>query len=272
MLKESFPLRLVQKFCSNKERKMFTKQQKENKLSDEQNEELKTRKQIRSELALGINCVTKALEKDELRLVIITRESKVCVLVNHILPLVTVRQCPAIRLPNLSENMYNILGLQSLAALGFKKTKEKSMFEDFVHMVIETAPSIKSSWLQEPEIKSEISTKDMEIETTPEEVNLSATIKSVIPEKSLNPETSHKAAPVFKKDYSYLYVYKKDQKLGDDFISLSSNTKTDEDYFPTEPKKSKSEQTGLVSMKYKGVNVQAMKKNEKRKKKKKCAV
>ncbi|KAK6195810.1 hypothetical protein SNE40_001163 [Patella caerulea] len=254
-LKECVPVKLQPVFHSNKERKIFLKQKKENQLSSEQSEEVDKRKQMRNELSIGINTVTKALEKDRLRLVIVSRETKIKILTQHLLPLVAVRNCPAICLPNLSENIAQFTGIQSISALGFKKMEETSLFDEFVEYVSKKAPPVKLSWLPEEQQNSdEVNVEIAESKTELHEMK---------PQKK-EPSDS-------KKDYSYLYVYKKENELGDDFISLKdSGTMNEEDYFPTETKKLKLKgQTPLLSFKYRGVDVGAMKRNENRKRKKK---
>ncbi|CAI9539623.1 unnamed protein product [Staurois parvus] len=79
---------------------------------------------IRKHLAIGINEVTRALEKNEVHLVIVCKSAKPQMIIQHVPELSASRGVTACLLPRLSENVAPVLGLKSVLALGFKKTSD----------------------------------------------------------------------------------------------------------------------------------------------------
>lgn len=71
-------------------------------------------------LAIGVNEVTRLLEKDQLRLVIANRSVNPLLLVEHLIPLSVKQNCHAIALNNLSETIGPFVGVKVVSAVGFK--------------------------------------------------------------------------------------------------------------------------------------------------------
>uniref|UniRef100_A0A2D4IG62 Ribosomal protein eL8/eL30/eS12/Gadd45 domain-containing protein n=1 Tax=Micrurus lemniscatus lemniscatus TaxID=129467 RepID=A0A2D4IG62_MICLE len=102
--------------------------------------------QIRKQLAIGINEVTRALEKNELCLVLVCKSAKPALLTSHLIPLSASRAIPAGQVPRLSETLAPMLGLTSVLALGFKKTAD--VFAKVLELIIPRIPSLDLPWMQ----------------------------------------------------------------------------------------------------------------------------
>ncbi|XP_008297775.1 ribonuclease P protein subunit p38 [Stegastes partitus] len=104
----------------------------------------------RRQLAIGINEVTKALERNQLRLLLVCKSVKPNHMTNHLIALSASRGVPACQLPRLSQSVSELLGLKSVLALGFKQSgsTDKEVFEDTVEAIRHRVPSVKVSWLQ----------------------------------------------------------------------------------------------------------------------------
>ncbi|XP_078694992.1 ribonuclease P protein subunit p38-like [Branchiostoma floridae x Branchiostoma belcheri] len=115
-------------------------------------EEQELARQLKSQLVLGINEVTKALEKDRLRLVLVCRSVKPALMTQHLFLLSAVRCVPALCLSGLSETVAPILNFRTVAAMGFKKTstEDNTTFDPLVEFVTARTPPIKISWLNVP--------------------------------------------------------------------------------------------------------------------------
>ncbi|XP_018422368.1 PREDICTED: ribonuclease P protein subunit p38 [Nanorana parkeri] len=100
---------------------------------------------VRKHLAIGINEVTRALEKNEVHLVIVCKSAKPQMITTHITELSASRRVPACQLPRLSENMAPVLGLKSVLALGFRNTSD--IFLEEVRAIIPRVPPLKVPWL-----------------------------------------------------------------------------------------------------------------------------
>ncbi|XP_044280581.1 ribonuclease P protein subunit p38 [Varanus komodoensis] len=105
-----------------------------------------TNLQIRNQLAIGINEVTKALEKNELLLVLVCKSAKPALLTSHLIPLSASRATPAAQVPRLSESLAPVLGLTSVLALGLKRNADA--FAEEVKMIIPRIPSLDVPWIQ----------------------------------------------------------------------------------------------------------------------------
>ncbi|XP_073485791.1 ribonuclease P protein subunit p38 isoform X2 [Aquarana catesbeiana] len=108
---------------------------------------------VRKHLAIGINEVTRALEKNEVHLVIVCKSAKPQMITKHITELSASRGVAACQLPRLSENVAPVLGLKSVLALGFKKTSD--MFIEEVGAIIPRVPPLKVSWLTGKPMRTE---------------------------------------------------------------------------------------------------------------------
>ncbi|XP_077431416.1 ribonuclease P protein subunit p38 [Vanacampus margaritifer] len=109
----------------------------------------------RRQLALGINEVTKALEKNQLKLVLVCKSVKPKHMTNHLIPLSASRGVPACQVPRLSVSVAGPLGLKSVLALGFRRSgcqgdskDEAEAFADTVEAIIPRVPSLDVAWLQ----------------------------------------------------------------------------------------------------------------------------
>jgi len=74
---------------------------------------------IRREVVCGVQNVTRCLERNELRLVIVDRSSP-WQLHQHLAQLSAVRGCPAVALDNMANTLCAVLALTRLCAFGFK--------------------------------------------------------------------------------------------------------------------------------------------------------
>ncbi|KAM4828474.1 ribonuclease P protein subunit p38 [Thomomys bottae] len=100
---------------------------------------------IRKQLAIGVNEVTKALERGELLLVLVCKSVKPAIITSHLVQLSLSRDVPACQVPRLSERLAPVLGLKCLLALGFKKST--SDFADQVQAILPRVPSLYVPWL-----------------------------------------------------------------------------------------------------------------------------
>ncbi|NXL60488.1 RPP38 protein, partial [Chordeiles acutipennis] len=101
---------------------------------------------IRRQLAIGINEVTKALEKNELLLLLVCKSAKPAMITSHLIQLSASRATPAGQVPRLSETVAPLLGLTSILALGFKKQSDK--FREAIEAIIPKIPALEVPWFQ----------------------------------------------------------------------------------------------------------------------------
>ncbi|NWI62040.1 RPP38 protein, partial [Todus mexicanus] len=101
---------------------------------------------IRRQLALGVNEVTKALEKNELLLLLVCKSAKPAMITSHLIQLSASRATPAGQVPRLSETVAPLLGLTSVLALGFKKQSDK--FAEAIEAIIPKIPALEVPWFQ----------------------------------------------------------------------------------------------------------------------------
>ncbi|XP_051722328.1 ribonuclease P protein subunit p38 [Ctenopharyngodon idella] len=88
---------------------------------------------VRKQLAIGINEVTKGLERNELSLVLVCNSVRPAHMTWHLIPLSITRSVPACQVPDLSDCLSGLLGLKCVLALGFKRDAEA--FEDVVREI-----------------------------------------------------------------------------------------------------------------------------------------
>ncbi|NP_001087856.1 ribonuclease P/MRP 38kDa subunit S homeolog isoform X1 [Xenopus laevis] len=119
-----------------------------------------TRNDLRKELAIGINEVTRGLEKNELSLVLVCKSAKPEMITKHLIELSISRETPACQIPRLSENIAPALGLKSVLALGFKKNSD--VFVEEVKSIIPKIPPLNLPWLNKGLQKAVSSAKDAE--------------------------------------------------------------------------------------------------------------
>ncbi|KAM4687338.1 ribonuclease P protein subunit p38 [Discoglossus pictus] len=161
----------------NKERSKKTKQKKStdvksNQSDDEKNIQKKTEVKpgwtnvdLRKELAIGINEVTRALEKNQVNLVLVCKSAKPPMMTKHLIELSASREIPACQVPRLSENIAPVLGLKSIMALGFKTSSD--IFQEEVKAVIPRIPPLTVPWLPQETQKDETSEEDVETQEEP---------------------------------------------------------------------------------------------------------
>ncbi|XP_012311392.1 ribonuclease P protein subunit p38 [Aotus nancymaae] len=102
---------------------------------------------VRKQLAIGVNEVTRALERSELLLVLVCKSVKPAIITSHLIQLSLSRTVPACQVPRLSERIAPVIGLKCVLALGFKKNT--SDFVDEVRAIIPRVPSLSVPWLQD---------------------------------------------------------------------------------------------------------------------------
>lgn len=103
--------------------------------------------QVRKQLAVGVNEVTRALERSELLLVLVCKSVKPAIITSHLIQLSVSRIVPACQVPCLSETLAPVIGLKCVLALGFKKNTTD--FGDEVRAIIPRVPSLTVPWLQD---------------------------------------------------------------------------------------------------------------------------
>ncbi|XP_055152620.1 ribonuclease P protein subunit p38 [Symphalangus syndactylus] len=102
---------------------------------------------VRKQLAIGVNEVTRALERSELLLVLVCKSVKPAMITSHLIQLSLSRTVPACQVPRLSERIAPVIGLKCVLALGFKKNTTD--FVDEVRAIIPRVPSLSVPWLQD---------------------------------------------------------------------------------------------------------------------------
>ncbi|PNI30521.1 RPP38 isoform 6 [Pan troglodytes] len=102
---------------------------------------------VRKQLAIGVNEVTRALERSELLLVLVCKSVKPAMITSHLIQLSLSRSVPACQVPRLSERIAPVIGLKCVLALGFKKNTTD--FVDEVTAIIPRVPSLSVPWLQD---------------------------------------------------------------------------------------------------------------------------
>ncbi|XP_036997183.2 ribonuclease P protein subunit p38 isoform X3 [Artibeus jamaicensis] len=102
---------------------------------------------VRKQLAIGVNEVTRALERNELLLVLVCKSVKPTIITSHLIQLSVSRMVPACQVPRLSERIAPVIGLKCVLALGFKRNTTD--FVDAVKAIIPRVPSLNVPWLQD---------------------------------------------------------------------------------------------------------------------------
>uniref|UniRef100_A0A673ARP5 Ribonuclease P/MRP 38 subunit n=1 Tax=Sphaeramia orbicularis TaxID=375764 RepID=A0A673ARP5_9TELE len=104
----------------------------------------------RRQLAIGINEVTKALERNELKLLLVCKSVKPKHMTDHLIALSATRGVPACQVPRLSQSISEPLGLKSVLALGFRQcpASDNQVFTDTVKAITPRVPSLDVAWLQ----------------------------------------------------------------------------------------------------------------------------
>ncbi|XP_013871109.1 ribonuclease P protein subunit p38 [Austrofundulus limnaeus] len=123
----------------------------------------------RRQLAIGINEVTKALERNQLQLLLVCKSVRPQHMTDHLIALSATRGVPTCQVPRLSESMSGPLGLKSVLALGFRQCspEDGEMFKDVVDAIKPRVPPLDVAWL--PSMTPEHPTANMEMEEEEEE-------------------------------------------------------------------------------------------------------
>ncbi|XP_018953209.2 ribonuclease P protein subunit p38-like isoform X1 [Cyprinus carpio] len=100
---------------------------------------------VRKQLAVGINEVTKGLERNELSLVLVCNSVRPAHMTCHLIPLSKTRSVPACQVPSLSESLAGLLGLKCVLALGFRRGAE--VFEEVVRAITPVVPPLRVAWI-----------------------------------------------------------------------------------------------------------------------------
>uniref|UniRef100_H3C112 Ribonuclease P/MRP 38 subunit n=1 Tax=Tetraodon nigroviridis TaxID=99883 RepID=H3C112_TETNG len=105
----------------------------------------------RRQMAIGINEVTKALERNELKLLLVCKSIKPKHMADHLIALSATRDVPACQVPRLSQSVSEPLGLKSVLALGFRRcpSQEAGVFSDVVEAILPRVPPLDVAWLQD---------------------------------------------------------------------------------------------------------------------------
>lgn len=182
-----------------KKKKQFLKKQSSDKCSTEvgMSEDLKEKHPedneqgsgwtpvcVRKQLAIGVNEVTRALERNGLLLVLVCKSAKPALITSHLIQLSLSRSVPACQVPRLSETLAPVIGLKCILALGFRK--DTTAFIDEVKAIIPRVPSLHVPWLQG---RPEESMENLDTES------LESQAKEIL-ETSFEDLSKHKRKPV----------------------------------------------------------------------------
>jgi len=103
-----------------------------------------------AELVIGLNSVTRALENDELRLVISTRDLSPSRVIQHLPVLCAMRQIPLCPLSMTSQALAQLMGaseIRTVICFGFKRVEGVSVWDDIVSLVSSKSPAIDVPWI-----------------------------------------------------------------------------------------------------------------------------
>ncbi|XP_033637497.1 ribonuclease P protein subunit p38-like [Asterias rubens] len=112
---------------------------------------------LRSQLALGLNEVTRSLERGELRLALVCRSAQPALMTNHLMALSATRNIPVACVYHLSDSLAPILQLKVIMAIGFKKLNDgdPNTFGALVNSIIEITPPVDIPWLRYKELSTQ---------------------------------------------------------------------------------------------------------------------
>jgi ribosomal protein L7Ae-like RNA K-turn-binding protein len=124
-------------------------------------------KQKFGELIIGLNSVTRALEKDELRLVVSTRDLSPSRVIQHLPVLCTLRSVPICPISMTSQALAELLGaseIRTVICMGFKRTNKPSEWDEIVSLISSKTPAIDVPWIPSNASSLNISSAEMDIE------------------------------------------------------------------------------------------------------------
>ncbi|XP_038611806.1 ribonuclease P protein subunit p38 [Tachyglossus aculeatus] len=113
---------------------------------------------VREQLAIGVNEVTRALERDRLALVLTCRSVEPAPVTSHLIHLSVSRAVPACQLPGLSQTVAPVLGLKCVLALGFRR--DAASFARDVEAIVPRIPRLRVPWLPGPGAGSESDSRE----------------------------------------------------------------------------------------------------------------
>lgn len=139
---------------------------------------------VRKQLAIGINEVTKGLERNELSLVLVCNSAVPSHMTCHLIPLSKTRSVPACQVPRLSESIAGLLGLKCVLALGFKRDAED--FADVVASITPVVPPLNVVWAP-----TDLIPKPQDVEEQTEERNTDTAMAQKRKLEEIADEASH---------------------------------------------------------------------------------
>ncbi|CAK8675615.1 unnamed protein product [Clavelina lepadiformis] len=105
---------------------------------------------LRSDILVGIREVTKALEKDQISLLLVCRSAKPALLTQPLIHLVATRSVPAACISDLSTTVAPLLGLKTALALGFRRDLNLPDFSQVVDAIESRLSPITLPWIKKP--------------------------------------------------------------------------------------------------------------------------
>ncbi|XP_041039821.1 ribonuclease P protein subunit p38 [Carcharodon carcharias] len=172
-----------------------------------------TNVELRKQLAIGINEVTRALEKNTLCLVLVCKSVKPSLMAQHLIQLSKSREVPACQVPRLSETVAPVLGLKSTLALGFKKNSEA--FGETVNAITPQIPPLNVSWIRQSKM-----IENAEGLETREQDSTSDMPKPELAEAVFPPSQKRKFCEVTSSDFSLELDSDKSKKTGVTLLPL----------------------------------------------------
>lgn len=103
---------------------------------------------VRQQLAIGVNEVTRALERAELLLALVCGSAKPERITAHLIQLSVSRAIPTAQVPRLSQRLAAAIGLKCVLALGFRRSSPD--FTEQVKAIIPRLPPLTVPWLPGP--------------------------------------------------------------------------------------------------------------------------
>jgi len=117
------------------------------KKKEHEKERVEKQKQ-RSSLVMGINEVTKALERGTVKLVLVDRSIQPAALLEHLLLLCATRKVPACAITGMNESTFPpLLGVHKVSTFAFKNTDTPTVFDDLVEFITKIAEPLYVPWL-----------------------------------------------------------------------------------------------------------------------------
>ncbi|KAI4891338.1 hypothetical protein NFI96_001889 [Prochilodus magdalenae] len=138
----------------------------------------------RRQLAIGLNEVTKCLERNELSLVLVCSSATPAHMTSHLIPLSKTRGVPACQVHRLSEGLSGLLGVGSVLALGFRRGGKD--FADTVGQIAAKVPPLNVPWISAGSAPTELEGESQGDPVQSEEQRTDSQLDPVTPEGSLS--------------------------------------------------------------------------------------